>query len=66
MVVLVPSWTDGVVDWMARSKLNDGEGGQLKLLCLPGGTLRRRVRNNGGGAVFAQKADPGLVVLWVR
>ena len=65
MVVLVPSWTDGVVDWMARSKLNEGEGGQLEFLRLPGGTLRRSVRDNGGGGVFAQKADPGLVVVWV-
>jgi hypothetical protein len=39
MVVPVPSWTDGVVDWMPCSELNDGEGGQLEFLCLPGGTL---------------------------
>lgn len=66
MVVPVPSWTDGVVDWVPRSELNDGEGGQLKFLCLPGGALGRSFRNN-GGCVFAQpKTDPGLVVVWAR
>ena len=40
MVVLVPSWTEGVVDWMAGSELDEGEGGPFEFLCLPGGTLR--------------------------
>ena len=40
MVVLVPSWTVGVVDWMPRSELNEGEGGPFEFLCLPGGTFR--------------------------
>ena len=65
MVVLVPSWPDGVVDWMSCSELDDGEGGPLEFLRLPGGTLRRDVRDNGRGGVFTQpETDPGLVVLW--
>ena len=65
MVVLVPSWTDGVVDWMPRSELDDGEGGPFEFLCLPGSTFGRSVRNDGRGEVFRQsEADSGLVVLW--
>lgn len=65
MAVFVPSWTDGVVNWVPRSKLNDGESGQLELLCLPGGTFGRDVRNNGGGGVVTKsEAGPRLVVLW--
>ena len=40
MVVPVPSRADGVVDWVSRSELDDGEGGPLEFLCLPGGTFR--------------------------
>ena len=65
MVVLVPSWADGVVDWMSCSELDEGESGPLELLRLPGSTFRRNLRDNGGGGVFTQsKTDPGLVVLW--
>lgn len=65
MVVLVPSWTERIVDWVPRSELNEGEGGPLEFLCLPGSTLRRNVWNNGRGGVFTQpETDPGLVVLW--
>jgi len=66
-VVLVPSWTEGVVDWVSRSELNDGEGGPLEFLCLPGSTLGRSVWNDGRGGVFTQpETEPGLVVLWAR
>lgn len=64
MVIFVPSWTDRVVNWVSRSELNEGEGGKLEFLCLPGGTLGRSVRNNGGGEVVAHpETDPRLVVL---
>lgn len=65
MVIFVPSWTDGVVNWVPRSELNDGESGQLEFLGLPGGTFGRDVRNNGGGGVVTKsEAGPRLVVLW--
>jgi hypothetical protein len=65
VVVLVPSWADGVVDWVSRSELDEGEGSPLEFLCLPGRTLGRGFRNNGRGGVLAQpETDPGLVVLW--
>ena len=65
MVVFVPSWTERVVDGVSCPELNDGEGGKLEFLRLPGGTLRRNFRNNGRGGVFTQtEADSGLVVVW--
>lgn len=63
-MVFVPSWTDGVVNLVPGSELNDGESGQLEFLCLPGGTFGRDVRNNGGGGVVTKsEAGPRLVVL---
>jgi len=65
MVVFVPSRTGGVVYWVSGSELNEGKCCPLEFLCLPGGTLRRSVRDNCRGGVFAQsETDPGLVVLW--
>jgi len=40
MVVLVPSWTGGVVYWVSRSELNEGKSSPLEFLCFPDGTLR--------------------------
>ena len=39
MVVFVPSWTEGVVNWVPCSELDEREGGPLEFLCLPGCTL---------------------------